>query len=98
MQSKLFVQLYSGRLMTYEEAQTYTPGSELTTPDSSHLDAWELHLSFLDIAAETDRPFTEFLCRFKRFEKEYSTGKYTSQINLADMIKQFIQKEVDVQS
>ena len=54
MQSKLFVQLYSGRLMTYEEAQTYTPGSELTTPDSSHLDAWELHLSFLDIAAETD--------------------------------------------
>ena len=90
MQSKLFVQLYSGRLMTYEEAQTYTPGSELTTPDSSHLDAWELHLSFLDIAAETDQPFTEFLCRFKLFEKEYSTGKYPSQIDHADMIKQFI--------
>lgn len=84
--------------MTYDEAQTYTPGSELTTPDSSHLDAWELHLSFLDIAAETDRSFTEFLCRFKLFEKKYADGKYPSQINHADMIKQFIQKEVNVQS
>jgi hypothetical protein len=84
--------------MTYDEAQTYTPGSELTTPDSSHLDAWELHLSFLDIAAETDRSFTEFLCRFKLFENKYASGKNPSQIGHADMIKQFIQKEVNVQS
>jgi hypothetical protein len=84
--------------MTYDEAQTYTPGSELTTPDSSHLDAWELHLSFLDIAAETDRSFTEFLCRFKLFEKRYASGKNPSQINHADIIKQFILMEVNVQS
>jgi hypothetical protein len=84
--------------MTNDEAQAYTPGSELTTPDSSHLDAWELHLSFLDIAAETDRSFTEFLCWFKLFEKKYATGKKPSQIDHADMIKLFIHKEVNVQS
>ncbi|TNV80318.1 hypothetical protein FGO68_gene367 [Halteria grandinella] len=97
---KGFPQLYSGRMMTQEEAKDYTPGQELDINHSEILKEWEYRQACMDINKEfypyldETKALRELLFRFKQLEmNETPLNRSPASSNHYELFKKLIEQE-----